>query len=156
MHPNAQLIRAFYTAFQKKDYKAMQDCYAPDAAFRDPVFQDLDAGAVKAMWEMLLGRSKDLSLEFADVAADDHSGSARWTATYTFGATGRKVVNRISARFEFRDGKIFRHTDTFDFYAWARQAFGLSGWLLGWTPFFKSKVRRSARSGLDAFRANRT
>ena len=39
-------------------------------------------------------------------------------ATYTFSATGRTVVNRIRARFDFRDGKIVRHVDSFDLWRW--------------------------------------
>ena len=37
----------------------------------------------------------------------------------------------ISTAYEFKDGKIIKHTDKFDFYRWSRQALGLMGWVLG-------------------------
>jgi len=42
---------------------------------------------------------------------------------------------------EFRDGKIVRHTDVFDFHRWARQALGPVGLVLGWTGFLRGKVQ---------------
>ncbi len=48
-----ELIIKFYTAFQQRDYKTMQDCYHEEAVFLDPVFEDLNATEVKYMWEML-------------------------------------------------------------------------------------------------------
>src|SRR4051812_8245778 len=141
MHPNEVLITKFYTAFSQKDYKGMQECYADKAVFNDAVFRNLDAGQVKAMWEMLCKNGKDLQLEFSNVKADDNRGSADWVATYTFSATGKKVVNRIKAEFEFGNNRIIKHTDNFSFYNWACQALGMPGKLLGWTFFLKNKVR---------------
>ncbi len=54
MNHNAQIIEAFYTAFQRKDYKAMQGMYSDTATFSDSVFKDLNAQQVRAMWEMLI------------------------------------------------------------------------------------------------------
>lgn len=43
MNANEQCINSFYTAFQNKDFKTMQQCYADNAVFTDEVFIDLDA-----------------------------------------------------------------------------------------------------------------
>lgn len=150
-HPNQVLIEHFYTCFQNKDYAGMQASYTDDATFSDEVFHALDAAQVRAMWEMLVRNGKDLQLEFRDVTADEHTGSAYWEARYTLSATGRKVVNRIVARFEFENGKIKKHVDQFDFYAWARQAFGFTGILLGWTPYFRQKVNGTVMGNLARF-----
>jgi hypothetical protein len=151
MHPNESLINEFYVAFQQRDYKAMQDAYHQQAVFSDPVFQNLSSAEVKAMWQMLITGGKDLKLEFNQVRADEKGGSAHWEAWYTFSATGRKVHNIIDASFEFKDGKIYRHTDHFNFYRWSRQALGAPGILLGWSPFLLNKVRSTARKRLEAF-----
>lgn len=150
-HPNQLLLEHFYTCFQNKDYAGMQACYSDDATFNDEAFQNLDATQVRAMWEMLIRNGKDLQLEFKDVSADEYNGSAYWEARYTFSATGRKVLNKIKASFEFENGKIKKHVDRFDFYAWARQAFGLTGVLLGWTPYFHKKVNSTAKGNLARF-----
>ena len=150
-HPNQALLEQFYTCFQNKDYAGMQACYTDDATFSDEAFQNLDATQVRAMWEMLIRNGKDLQLEFRDVTADQHTGSAYWEAKYTLSVTGRKVLNKITASFEFENGKIKKHVDRFDFYAWARQAFGFTGILLGWTPYFRKKVNSTVMGNLARF-----
>lgn len=151
MHPNAELIHRFYTAFAARDHRTMADCYLPDAEFSDPVFQHLEGPEVAGMWRMLCLRGKDLELTYGEVEADDASGSAKWQAIYTFGATGRKVHNRISASFELADGGIRRHTDDFDLYRWTRMALGPVGSVAGWTGWLQNKVRRQAARQLQSF-----
>jgi ketosteroid isomerase-like protein len=151
MHPHAELLHAFYAAFQRRDYRAMAACYTPDAEFHDPVFTHLAGWRVRAMWRMLCERATDLRVEVADVRASAEVGSAHWEAWYTFSQTGRSVHNRIDASFQFQDGKIRQHTDVFDFYAWTRQALGLKGLLLGWTPPVQRAIRVQAARALDAF-----
>jgi ketosteroid isomerase-like protein len=151
MNSNQLLIEKFYTCFQNKDYKGMQDCYADNAVFNDAIFKDLNSSQVKAMWEMLLKNGKDLRLEFRDIKVTETDGTAHWDAYYTFSKTGNKVINRIDATFKFANGKIVSHTDHFDFYTWAKQALGLMGIVLGWTPFMKNKIRQTANQNLNSF-----
>jgi len=151
MHPNAELLTRFYTAFSARDADGMAACYHSEVQFSDPAFPDLKGWRAAAMWRMLCERGKDLELTFSDVDANDTTGNAKWEAKYTFGATGRKVHNRISASFEFKDGLISKHTDDFDFHTWAKQAIGPMGLMLGWTGFMKNKVQSTAGDGLDKF-----
>jgi ketosteroid isomerase-like protein len=154
-HPNAELVGRFYEAFQRCDADAMSACYTPDVKFSDPVFGELRGGEASDMWRMLTARAQDFSLTFSEVAANEHSGSAHWVARYVFSRTGRTVVNRIDARFAFRDGLIAEHRDSFDLWRWSRAALGGKGWLLGWTPFMQQAIRDNARKGLNAWRAGR-
>lgn len=153
LHPNAQLLERFYKAFDRHDAATMAACYAPNVRFHDPVFLDLEGARACAMWKMLCERGKDLRVEVSGIEADDTKGRAHWDATYTFGLTGRKVLNRIDATFEFKDGKIAVHRDEFDLYAWMRMALGPKGALLGWLPPVQGAVRKQARKGLDEFLA---
>ena len=151
MHQNKELIERFYTSFQKLDWRGMHECYHPKVFFYDPVFEDLDAARVKAMWKMLCLQARDFSLEFNKVEADQEYGSCQWKATYTFSKTGRKVVNRIKAHFKFHEGKIIEHMDDFDLYTWSRQALGAPGWVMGWSSYLKNKIRKTAKSNLERF-----
>ncbi|MBX2965798.1 MAG: nuclear transport factor 2 family protein [Cyclobacteriaceae bacterium] len=155
MHANEILIQKFYTNFQQLDAEGMKACYHDEIAFSDPAFPDLKGKEAGAMWSMLISALKNdpagWKLEFSNVQADDKRGSCRWEAHYTFSLTGRKVHNIIDATFEFNDGKIITHTDTFDFYRWSRMAFGFTGVLLGWTPFFRKKVQGTTRKRLAGF-----
>ncbi len=152
MHPHAALIERFYAAFARRDAEGMAACYHPEVRFSDEVF-DLQGRAAGDMWRMLCANGRDLRVEASAIAADEREGRAHWDAHYTFSATGRRVLNRIDARFEFRDGLIVRHVDRFDFWAWSRQALGAPGWLLGWTPLLRGKVRERAARSLAAFQA---
>jgi uncharacterized protein len=149
-HPNDELIQRFYDAFAQHEGDTMATCYAPDARFSDPVFTDLRGNEPGAMWRMLTGRATDLEVRLAEHEASDDRGSAHWLADYTF-RTGRRVHNDIRAQFRFEQGLIAEHRDSFSFYAWARQALGPVGLVLGWTPIVQGKVRREARAGLDEF-----
>ena len=151
MHRNAGVIRDFYTSFKNRDARGMAACYHPAVKFSDEVFLDLEGARATGMWRMLCERGKDLKIQFRDIKADDSVGSAHWEAWYTFSATGRLVHNKIDARFEFRDGKIVRHRDSFNFWAWASQALGLTGRLLGWSGFVKNRVRKQAAKSLASF-----
>jgi len=151
MNENETLIRKFYDAFNKLDYRTMQECYHDDAVFFDPVFHDLNAIEVRHMWEMLCRQAKDFSLTCSDVHADHEYGGCRWIATYRFSRTGNRVTNKITAHMRFRDGKIIEHTDDFDLWKWSRQALGIKGWLLGWSEFVQKKIRNSAQDSLLAF-----
>ncbi|GHM98563.1 ketosteroid isomerase [Cytophagales bacterium WSM2-2] len=146
-----QLIHRFYKAFQDKDWKTMQLCYHDEIVFNDPVFQNLKGNEAKAMWHMLVEAGKDLTLTFSDIKANAQEGSCHWEAFYTFSKTGKKVHNIIDASFQFKDEKIFRHTDSFDLWRWSRMAMGSSGLILGWTPILRNKVRSIARSNLEKF-----
>lgn len=155
MGANEELIRRFYEALDRHDGEAMAACYAPGARFEDPAFGELDGGEAGDMWRMLTSRSEDLTVELSDHRADESTGSARWIARYTFGPTGRPVVNEVTASFRFADGRIADHRDSFSFRRWASQALGLPGKLLGWNPLFHASVRRRARAQLEEFRSKR-
>lgn len=151
VHPNAELIERFYSAFDAGDGDAMAACYAPDVRFSDPVFPDLRGSRAGAMWKMLTETPGDLKIELLEHEAGERAGSAHWRAYYEFTQTGRPVVNDIRASFRFSDGLIVEHRDDFSFYAWSRQALGPPGLLLGWTPLLRSAVRRKAAARLEAY-----
>jgi hypothetical protein len=100
------------------------------------------------MWAMLCARGKDLEVIASQISADAEGGRAHWDANYTFSQTGRFVHNRIDAVFAFRDGKIVRHVDHFNFWKWSSQALGGIGIVLGWFPPIKAMVRGKAAKSL--------
>jgi len=149
---NEKLIRTFYEAFARNDAEAMVACYHDEVEFSDSAFGLLKGEQAKNMWRMLVERSKGtIKINFSNVNANGEKGSADWTADYLFSKTGRQVHNEINAEFEFKDGKIFRHHDTFDFWKWSIQALGLSGTLLGWSSFLQKKVRQNALESLAEY-----
>lgn len=149
----AGVVNRFYEAFARRDAAAMAACYHPEATFEDPAFGLLDHDQACAMWAMLLSRSADLAITHEVLRETGNQVGVRWEARYTFSRTGRPVVNRVEAILTLEDGLIRTHRDDFPFWAWSRQAFGLPGALLGWTPWFQAKVRAEVLRALKAYRA---
>src|SRR5436190_20827283 len=116
----------------------------------------MKAEEVMAMYEMLCKNDKDFSLTFSDIQAiDEEYYTCKWTATYTFSKTGKKVVNNIKAFMKIKDGKIVEHSDAFRLSTWIGQALGWKGALLGWTGFMKKAVQKNARKSLNNFMKNK-
>ena len=149
MNNNTQLVEKFYTAFQHLDAAAMNSCYSDDIVFFDPVFGLLRGEEAKCMWQMLCKNAKDFSLTFGNITAlDVEYCTCNWVATYTFSATGKKVVNTIKANMRFADGKIIEHSDAFSVHKWSKQAFGTMGMLFGWNSIFQNKIKNTAKKNL--------
>jgi len=150
------LIEKFYTAFKNLDAETMANCYHKDIVFKDPAFGILKGNKAKNMWRMLCQnqKEKDFKMSFYDIDFKDDKGTAQWEAHYIFSKTNRKVHNKITAVFEFKDDKIIKHTDSFNLYAWTQQAFGLTGYLIGWTPFFRKKLQKQTNTMLSKFEVN--
>jgi hypothetical protein len=146
-------IERFYAAFARLDADTMAACYAEDARFDDEVFSLAGRRKIGGMWRMLCTATQAKGLAHWKLAVSAVTErSAHWDAHYLFSATGRQVLNKIDAEFEFdASGLITRHRDRFDFWAWSRQALGLPGVLLGWTPFLRAKVRAQAGASLQRF-----
>ncbi len=146
-----ELIETFYTGLSELDADKMASCYHEDIVFEDPGFGKLKGDRAKGMWRMLCKNARDFRVEFSQVEANDQKGSAHWEAWYTFSKTGRPVHNIIDAQFEFKNGKIIKHTDYFNLHKWSSQAMGWKGKLLGGTDFFKKKLIQQTNKMLDKF-----
>lgn len=147
------VIETFYNAFNNLDAETMVSCYHSDIVFEDPAFGILKGERAGNMWRMLCNSQKnqDFKVTFSNINVTEHDGSATWEAFYTFSKTGRKVHNIIEARFEFKDGKIIKHTDVFNLYRWSKQALGVKGFILGKTLFFQNKLKTQTNRLLDKF-----
>jgi len=147
----AATIHRFYQAFARRDHCTMSGCYAAAARFSDPVFPGLRDARIGQMWRMLCERGADLRIVHGPVECEGDRCRTTWEAWYTFSATGRSVHNRVHAEFVMVDGLISEHRDHFDFHRWARQALGLKGLLLGWTPLARRAVQGQAARALERF-----
>ena len=152
------IVKKFYEAFSIKDVETMVAFYDRSIIFEDPAFGKLHGEQAKNMWRMLLHSQKEKSFKVvaSKIRENSNEGTAYWEASYNFGKQKRKVHNRIEASFIIKNGKIIKHTDSFDLYKWSRQAFGITGTLIGWTPYFKKKLRTQILQRLASFEAKQT
>jgi len=148
-------LEKLYAAFARLDAETMAECYADAVEFDDEAFSLRGKREVVGMWTMLCTTVKAKGMaDWKFHAGPLSANTAHWEPIYRFSATGRIVHNRIDSQFEFNaQGLITRQRDRFDFWAWARQALGPMGLLLGWSGFLRNKVRTQARANLDRFLA---
>lgn len=144
-----ELVQNFYSAFQQLDAEAMAACYHKDVIFHDPAFGELRGEQALNMWRMLCENQKGKGMKISYQLTSENS--AHWEPIYTFSKTGRTVHNKIDAQFEFKDGLIIKHTDHFNLHHWARQALGITGLLVGWTPFFKRRLQKQCAALLRRY-----
>jgi len=142
----------FYTAFSNKDIEGMIECYADNVIFTDPAFGTLEGDRAKAMWRMLLSNQEsNLSVNFQLLEDTQHNAKVDWQASYLFGPSKRQVLNKIQATIELEDDKITKHTDHFSLWKWTGMAFGIRGYLIGWTPAMKRVVQKTTNKALNKF-----
>lgn len=147
-----EVIEKFYTSFSNGNSKEMIACYHDRVIFEDPVFGRLKGERVFEMWNMLLSnKSNDTTITFNNVEIVENTGRANWIATYKYGPKKRPVINNVSAYFEFKQGKIIKHVDSFDVWKWTRQALGISGYIMGWTPMMMKKIQKTTHKRLDDY-----
>ncbi|PVF96937.1 hypothetical protein CPB86DRAFT_786428 [Serendipita vermifera] len=148
-----ELVERYLSAYKSLDLKAMEECMDPEFTFSDPAFPLLDAKHAKAMFSMFInGRDTNkMEIEYQDIAKS--SEDLKYTATYTvrYLFNGRPVTNVIRPTFTISPSSnlFVSQVDDFPFYPWARQALGLSGWLLGWTGYLQSKVQETAAAKVN-------
>ncbi|BAO77174.1 nuclear transport factor 2 family protein [Winogradskyella sp. PG-2] len=148
-----ELIHKFYNAFENLDADTMCACYHDDIHFEDPAFGVLKGEKAKAMWQMLCAsqKGKNFKVISSNINTNDTNGSPHWEAFYMFSKTGRKVHNKIDAKFEFKDGLIIKHIDRFNLHKWSSQAMGIKGFLFGGMGFFKKKLQKQTNYLLSKF-----
>ena len=148
----ADVVDAFYTAFNQRDAEAMVACYHSAIVFEDPVFGELKGSDAGDMWRMLCSNSRDLRISH-NLDAPSAPTVVHWVAEYSYPPTGRPVRNEVTARMKISDGLIIDHRDDFDLWKWSAQALGTPGTLFGWTPFLKRAIRTRARTSLERFQS---
>jgi len=149
---NKEIITKFYNAFSNHNAGIMADFYDDNIQFEDPAFGILKGNKAKNMWKMLIEISKgNLKITVDNIKSDENFGSADWKAEYIFSQTKRKVVNNVHAEFQFENGKIIKHKDSFDFYKWSCQALGIIGCLVGKSKVFKFILKKRTNSMLKKY-----
>lgn len=149
----------FYTSFNLCDSETMNALYADSVSFSDPAFGWLNDQDVRDMWSMLCSsqKGKKFKVSFVVKSVKPKKVEVFWEAWYTFSITGKSVHNQIKSTLFFNDkGLIFKQIDRFSLHRWSRQAMGLTGTLLGWTPFFKSGLQKRSKAALKKYQASLT
>lgn len=164
-HLTSQTLHRFFTALAVRDTQGMLNCYAHGVQFEDPVFKLSGEREIMGMWALLFGHegssgehkgkgqrdeSNVWTVVFDTVKTRHNHGSVRWEATFRYAPTGRVVHNGVYSQFHFdEDGLILSQRDNFDFWRWARQAYGLVGMMMGWTPLMWDHAREQAEVSLQ-------
>ena len=143
------LLSTFYKALAEGNLETLTTCYSKKNQFSDPAFGDLQGPQIMDIWTFLLSKGgENLQVETEVIYEESLSAAGQWGAKYPFGSKKRPVTNGITATFVIEDRKIVTHHDVFDLWKWSSQALGLPGMLMGWSPWFATKLRGKFRKTL--------
>jgi len=147
-----KVLDRFFTSLANRDADAMNACYNPEIIYMDPIIGVLKSTDVFAMWEMITEDTPDFSVSYNEPEdRGDGYWICQWRFSYRYPETNRKVINDIKAFMKVEDGKITEHSDAYSFLAWTKKAYGLKGWLLGRSGFFRKKMRTSSMKRLSDY-----
>lgn len=154
----AQALERFFDAMQRCDTEALRTSYHPALRFDDPLISTTSVGD-RLDWCGMLWSPRDADgqriwqLELEEVRTRGALATARWNLRYRYTPTKRLIDQALHSHFSFdADGRITTQRDSFDFWRWSRQAHGLLGLLLGWTPLMWDQAREQARASLEDHR----
>ena len=119
----AEVATAFFNAFQQQDTAAQGKLYAPDATFKDPIYDLKGRDPVVHMWTSLFKAGKDLKLSYKVLEANTDGAKVSWTADYK--VFGRPVHNEAVTDMKVKDGHIVAQQDSWSWSKWAKQALPL-------------------------------
>lgn len=119
----AEVATAYFNAFQKQDTAAQGKLYAPDATFKDPIYDLKGRDPVVHMWTSLFKAGKDLTLSYKVLESNADGAKVSWTADYK--VFGRPVHNEAVTDMKVKDGQIVSQQDSWSWSKWAKQALPL-------------------------------
>ena len=150
MDQNEQTIIHFLDSFSKRDFEEMNRMYSDDIVFFDPKVGLLREGIAKKLWKYQYENVNNFSFSFGEVIqVDEEYYTCENIILYRHPQTKRKIKDKRKSYFRMENGKIVEQSDAFKFYAWNRQAFGIMGWVLGWSTFFQKRVKNNILSSLQ-------
>lgn len=131
----------------------MLDYYHKNVVYDDVGFGKQKGENAKAVWQFLIENvDKNAVITFSNIQTFATTGQVNWSTTYYFGK--RKIKNNITATFRFQDDKIIYHKDDYSLWKWSQQAFGILGYLIGWSPVFHWLIRWQMQQNLRTFIEN--
>lgn len=147
MSKKIEIVKEFYEALNKRDYKIVNGLYHSEAKYRDEIF-DFNGIEIHALWYNATLPEMDISVKLESIREEGDKVITEWEMRYTLDIIKRRINLKEKGVFEFKDEKIYRHTDTYDFWAWCTQAFGAIGRVMGWSNWLRNRVRNQARKSV--------
>jgi steroid delta-isomerase-like uncharacterized protein len=114
------VVRAFETAFNRRDVDALLRCFTADGTYHDTFFGGhAGAAALRAMFERMFREGRDYRWQMAEVVESPTRAAAEWTFSYVVTdavprSAGRPVRFRGMSLFELDSGRIAHYREYFD------------------------------------------
>lgn len=145
---SGDVVELFFESLKKGDLKTVQNLYALNSIYKNPVYPNLSGMEAGKMWELMTRKVKNYNLDYKILGASRKSVKAFWTLNYTT-SRGKRVSSQIKSDFEIVDNQIYTQADKFNYSKWIRQSKGLIAWLFGIVA--QTKLREVAEKRLNLF-----
>lgn len=118
---NKKTIIQFYIALQDRNYKKVRELFHKDVEIDLPLFGKIEAKrSLLGLEVMFKTVPKEFLLISSDIKVNDNCGTAKYFNKYslfsknTFLGKIKLKSSKIKSTFEFKDGKIYRYTESND------------------------------------------
>ena len=109
-------FKAFYRDLQNANTVDMQDFYANDILFKDPIHQIQGIDHLMSYMQASIGNTTECRFEFLDEIVNDHSAYIKWQMHYRHPklSQGNKPLSLLGISHIMYDEKITYHEDIYD------------------------------------------
>ncbi|HZU99771.1 MAG TPA: nuclear transport factor 2 family protein [Planctomycetota bacterium] len=116
----AAIAKQFFDAFCSGDMKTLDQLYAPNVKWSDPILSFDDRSGTMGMWRWEAAQHPKFSYELGAVTGD--TVKVTWHADYKL--NGNPIHNDVTATLTIDDeGKVVKHVDDYSWEKWSSQAF---------------------------------
>jgi hypothetical protein len=144
-------IETYFDAFSKGDYRTMRSLCDPKITFNDPVYTSLQGKSVFALHHFMAERRICPTITIRSISEKGNRVKVKWTNEYEYATYKTHISIDVRSIFHFEHTSIISQTDQYNLWKWSKMALGFTGTYLGWTPMFRSTLRRSSQQSLATF-----
>ena len=143
------VTECLFSALSSRNAVAAAACYDERAVFSSPIIGEVRGADIESLWHAIFAATRDNALSYAVVDLGLTSARVEGVTTYSLVSSGRSVTSRFNSLLHVRDHRVCRHDDTLDPWAWARMAFGPTGFVFGWSRAWQRHISQDLCTSFD-------
>jgi len=148
---NHQLIADFFTAMHQHDFSKMQNIYANDIAFFDPMFQYFNEGQVMMMWRFRIENAASFSVDFSNITDEGDGYFTVDVVLHYVNPKNKPIHLKMKSYLRIINNKIAEHSDAYSIHGLCKQERGISGNWIGWNRMYQNRLKLEAKKAVLAY-----
>lgn len=145
MVSSEELVSNYIHAWLKRDVVAAANCLHPDFKYWETIAGGMYKTAFFRYLQTWFGSSNEMLFTYDFFDAGENIAYIQYQSYFRYPGTGRQVKINVLAEICCQDNLIISQKDYINLYDFSKQAYGIWGWLFGWTLFMHKMLARQMR-----------